>query len=85
MAKKKDNKRRRKVEIEIAPRNCPFCKTDTEPDYKEYSVLAKYLTDRAKMFGKSRTGLCAKHQRRVSIAVKRARHLALLPYTPSLK
>lgn len=84
MAKKKDIKKRRKI-IEIAvPRNCPFCKGKTEPDYKEIDVLQKYLNDRAKIQGKSRTGICAKHQRRISLAIKRARHLALLPYTPKI-
>lgn len=85
MAKKKDTKRRRKIEVEAVALNCPFCKAKTEPDYKNASALAKYLTDRAKLLGKNRTGLCAKHQRRVSIAIKRARQLALLPFTPTIK
>ncbi len=84
MAKKKDTKRRKRPVIEAVKRNCPFCKTDTEPDYKDAETLARYMTDRAKLMGKDRTGLCAKHQRRISIAIKRARHLAMLPYTPSL-
>lgn len=84
MAKKKDiKKRRRQVEI-VVPQNCPFCKGNVEPDYKEANVLEKYMNDRAKIFSKSRTGICAKHQRRISLNIKRARHLALLPYTPSL-
>jgi len=85
MAKKKDfKKRRRQIQI-VVPRNCPFCKNKTEPDYKEVAVLEKYMSDRAKILGKARTGICAKHQRRISLAVKRARHLALLPYAPSLE
>lgn len=84
MAKKKDiKKRRRQVEV-VVPRNCPFCKGKVEPDYKEAGVLEKYMNDRAKILNKSRTGICAKHQRRISLSIKRARHLALLPYTPSL-
>lgn len=66
------------------PRNCPFCKAKTEPDYKEYEALAKYMNDRGRILGKDRTGICAKHQRRISQAIKRARHLALLPYTPQI-
>jgi small subunit ribosomal protein S18 len=85
MAKKKDNKKRRKIVIEAVARNCPFCKNNTFPDYKDYSSLEKYINDRAKLLGKDRTGLCAKHQRAISIAIKRARHLALLPFAPSLK
>lgn len=84
MAKKKDIKKRRKIIEVVVPRNCPFCKAKTEPDYKEVEALSKYLNDRAKIQGKSRTGICAKHQRRVSVAVKRARHLALLPFIPSV-
>jgi small subunit ribosomal protein S18 len=84
MAKKKDiKKRRRQIEI-VVPRNCPFCKGKTEPDYKEFEALTNYMNDRAKIFGKDRTGICSKHQRRISIAIKRARHLALLPYIPSI-
>lgn len=85
MAKKKDNKKRRRViKEEAVPVNCPFCKGKTSPDYKDADTLAKYMSDRAKLLGKARTGLCAKHQRRISVAVKRARHLGLLPYIPSL-
>lgn len=84
MSKKKDTKkRRRQIEV-VVPKNCPFCKGKTEPDYKEVGVLEKYMNDRGKILGKSRTGICSKHQRRISLSIKRARHLALLPYTPSL-
>jgi len=82
MAKQK-KKRFNKVEEKV-PRNCPFCKANTNPDYKDYEALAKYLSDRAKLLGKDRTGICSKHQKRVAISIKRARHLALLPYVPSV-
>jgi len=81
---KKENKKRRKVVFEAVKRNCPFCKSDTSPDYKDVPALQKYMSDRAKLLGKNRTGLCAKHQRRLSVAIKRARHLALLPFVPSI-
>lgn len=84
MAKKKDTKRRKRPVVEAVAVNCPFCKTKKEPDYKDYSVLMKYISDRVKIYSQDRTGLCSKHQRRVSVEVKRARHLALLPFTPSL-
>lgn len=80
---KKNKKRFNKI-IEKVPKNCPYCKVDQDPDYKDYENLAKFLTDRAKILGKDRTGICAKHQKRLAIAIKRARHLALLPYTPSI-
>lgn len=84
MAKKKESKRRRILREEPVPRNCPFDKNDTEPDYKDVDTLMRYMTDRAKILGKDRTGICAKHQRRLSLAIKRARHLGLLPYLPSI-
>lgn len=61
-------------------KNCPFCANKTEPDYKDISVLNKYVTERGKILGRARTGLCARHQRAVTVAVKRARHIALLPF-----
>jgi len=66
------------------PVNCPFCKEKTEPDYKNYQVLGRYVTERAKIVGSARSGICAKHQRRLSVAIKRARLLGLLPFTPSV-
>ena len=64
--------------------NCPFCKEDRDPDYKNWQELGKYLTDRAKIIPKTRSGVCAKHQRRLSVEIKRARHLGLLPFTGSI-
>ncbi len=50
-------------------------------DYKDIKTLKRYLSDSAKIVPRRRTGLSAKEQRRVTVAVKRARHLALLPYS----
>ncbi len=52
-------------------------------DYKDAEKLRGYITDRGKIAPRRRTGACAKHQRIVAIAIKRARHLALLPYVPA--
>ena len=84
MAKKDTKKRRKILKEKPVPVNCPFDKNGTEPDYKDIETLSKYMSDRAKVLGKGRTGICAKHQRRLSVAIKRARHLALLPYTPKI-
>jgi len=84
MAKKDAKKKRRIIKEEAVPVNCPFCKSKTNPDYKDVEVLARYMSDRAKVLGKARTGICSKHQRKISISIKRARHLALLPFVPSL-
>jgi small subunit ribosomal protein S18 len=64
------------------PKVCPFCKEKIEIDYKDISRLQRYISSRAKIEGRRRTGACAKHQRRLALAIKRARFLALLPYTP---
>jgi len=64
-------------------KNCPYCAAKTEPDYKDVDSLKRYMTDRGRIIGKSRSALCQKHQRRVATAIKRARHLAMLPFTGS--
>lgn len=53
-------------------------------DYKNYKELAKFLNDRAKIRSRKRTGLSAKAQRRLTIAIKRARHLGLLPFSTEI-
>jgi small subunit ribosomal protein S18 len=61
---------------------CAFCVDHVdEIDYKDVAKLRRYLSDRGKIEPRRKTGTCAKHQRRLTIALKRARHLALLPYT----
>ncbi len=63
-------------------RGCEFCIDKIEqPDYKDASMLRRYITDRGKLEPRRKVGTCAKHQRRVANAVKRARIVALLPYT----
>ena len=63
------------------PKNCRFCtdKVD-EIDYKDLSRLGRYVSERGKITPSRITGTCARHQRCLSIAVKRARYMALLPY-----
>jgi len=84
MAKKTKKRRFQKEAIKPLNSVCPFCKGKTNPDYKDYETLAKYINDRAKLMTRERSGICAKHQRRMATQVKRARHLALLPFVPSL-
>src|SRR5215467_10174486 len=70
----RDFRTRRKV--------CAFCVDHVrEIDYKDVARLRRYLSDRGKIEPRRKTGTCAKHQRRLSVALKNARFMALLPYT----
>jgi small subunit ribosomal protein S18 len=84
MAAKKSSKRPRRQLPPIVSGPCPFCKDGLEPDYKDADKLAKFVSDRGKILAGTRTGVCTKHQRRLTRAIKRARHLGLLPYTAAL-
>jgi small subunit ribosomal protein S18 len=60
---------------------CAFCVEKIRtPDYKDVKRLQRYLSDRGKILPRRRTGNCARHQRGLTTAIKRARHLALLPF-----
>jgi small subunit ribosomal protein S18 len=62
-------------------RYCYFCKEKIEEvDYKNYSALRRFMSDKGKIRSRRITGACRKHQRQVAVAVKRAREMALLPY-----
>jgi small subunit ribosomal protein S18 len=50
------------------------------PDYKDVSKLKKFISERGRIFGRDKTGLSAKNQRLLTKAIKRARHLALMPF-----
>ncbi|QQS39501.1 30S ribosomal protein S18 [Candidatus Woesebacteria bacterium] len=69
-------------QIRKVPVDCPFDRSQTQPSYKDYQDLAKFLNDRSKIQGKDRTGVCSKHQRALGREIKRARHLGLLPFAP---
>ncbi len=78
MPKKKQTQKR--IKKQLTPRNCPFCATKINPNFLDVKQLEKYVTERGKILSAARTGICTLHQRRVTIAVKHARHLALLPF-----
>lgn len=61
---------------------CSFCvdKVDTI-DYKDVAKLRRFISERAKILPRRVTGTCARHQRELTVAIKRARHLALLPFS----
>lgn len=78
--------RRRRTTTPIASRRgprkaCRFCADGAqEIDYKELDRLARYVTERGKIIPSRLSGTCARHQRRLAVAIKRARYMALLPY-----
>ena len=60
---------------------CMFCVDRVETiDYKDVALLRKFISERAKILSRRTTGTCARHQRELTTAIKRARHIALLPY-----
>ena len=61
---------------------CAFCVDKVEAiDYKDIARLRKYISERGKILSRRTTGTCARHQRALTVAIKRARTVALLPYT----
>lgn len=73
------NQRRIHTKREV-PKNCIFCKENKNPDFMETEFLKKFLSERGKILSASKTGVCTKHQKKITLSVKRARHLALLPF-----
>jgi small subunit ribosomal protein S18 len=60
---------------------CLFCAQGIRPDYKDVVHIRRFLTERYLVISRRYSAVCAKHQRQLSLAVKNARHLALIPYT----
>jgi len=73
--------KKKKKEKKAAPsKPCRFCIDKIKIDYKDDALLSRFLTDRGKITPRRITGTCARHQRMLSRAIKRARILALLPF-----
>lgn len=91
MARRIPNRRRRpRGPKTIRKRACPGCgqmKCDNTKvpyvDYKDLDILGRFISERGKIRSRRVTGACAQYQRRVAIAIKNAREMALLPYTRS--
>ena len=66
----------------IKKKVCAFCADkNLVIDYKDADKLKRYVSEKGKILPRRVTGLCAKHQREMTVAIKRARHIGLLPYT----
>ncbi len=64
------------------PKSCHFCINNVNDiDYKDLRNMQRFISGYSKILPRKRTGVCAKHQRKLAEAVKRARYMALVPYT----
>ena len=89
MAERKQNRRNTNKDDDFNPKFrkmrkkvCPLCANkDLVLDYKNADQLKKFVNDKGKILPRRTTGCCAKHQRDITTAVKRARHIAVLPYS----
>jgi small subunit ribosomal protein S18 len=59
---------------------CKFCAEKKEPNYKDVETLKEFISERGKIIPRRISGTCAKHQRKLSVEIKKARQLALIPY-----
>lgn len=74
MQQKRRGRRKRRV--------CIFCQDDNiKMDYKDVGLMKRFISDRGKILPRRVTGNCAKHQRALTVQIKRARHVALVPFT----
>ncbi len=66
---------------ESTKKQCYFCTTNRPIDYKDADLLRRFMSAGSKIYSRKKSNLCAYHQREFATAVKRARYLALVPYT----
>ncbi len=81
---KADSPMKRRGSIRRRKKVCVFCGKDNVIDYKDTAKLKRYVSERGKILPRRITGNCARHQRALTTAIKRARHLALMPYAVGL-
>jgi small subunit ribosomal protein S18 len=79
-ADKADVSQRRRGNAHRRKKVCVFCGKDNVIDYKDVAKLKRYVSENGKILPRRVTGNCAKHQRAITVAIKRARHIALMPY-----
>ena len=73
-------KKKKKKEKKPSSKPCRFCMDKIQIDYKNDALLRRFITDRGKITPRRITGTCARHQRQLAHAIKRARSIALLPF-----
>lgn len=72
---------KRKTRKSNKPSKCYFTENNIEPNYKDTLILRRFISDRGKIIASSRSGVCSKYQRQLSKEIKKARFMALIPYT----
>ena len=80
-ADKSESSMRRKGGMRRRKKVCVFCGKDNVIDYKDVAKLKRYVSERGKILPRRITGNCARHQRTLTVSIKRARHISLMPYT----
>ena len=80
-ADRADSSMRRKGGMHRRKKVCVFCGKDHNIEYKDIAMLKKYVSESGKILPRRITGNCAKHQRELTTAIKRARQIALMPYS----
>ena len=79
---KKQQRRQRPTAGSRRRKYCHFCKEGVDVvDYKDAQTLRRFMSERGKIRSRRTTGACRRHQRQVAVAIKRAREIALLPYS----
>ena len=69
-----------KKKIRRSKEPCYFCINDKNPDYKDVETLSRYVSGKGRIISRWTTGICEKHQRRIAVSIKRARHLAMMKF-----
>jgi len=81
MKKNSKKDRNRFIKLKGRGKDCAFCKNKNVPTWRDYEKLREFLSPRCRILSAQMTGVCMKHQRKLSQVIKEARELALLPYT----
>ena len=79
---KTDNKKvdKKKEKVTSFQKSCIFCKKELDIDYKNIELISRYVSGKGKILSRRISGNCAKHQRKLTQEIKRARHLSLVSY-----
>ncbi len=68
------------AKLALAKKVCFFCESEKEPTYTDVATLRKFMSERARIVARARSGACSKHQRRIAREIKYARHLSMLAF-----